>query len=102
MATISSRLRPGVLPLHRALGGVRDHLHDLRGRGLSHVLPDRLDRARRLRDGAPGGLRGDRRRPRAWTGFAFGFGIDRLAIMRHEIEDLRSLIENDIRFLSQF
>src|SRR5487761_2360348 len=37
-----------------------------------------------------------------WTGFAFGFGIDRLAFMRHEFEDLRSLIENDIRFLTQF
>ncbi|HTX63475.1 MAG TPA: phenylalanine--tRNA ligase subunit alpha [Acidimicrobiales bacterium] len=40
--------------------------------------------------------------PEVWTGFAFGFGIDRLAMMRHEIEDIRSLIENDVRFLSQF
>ncbi|MDA8290670.1 MAG: phenylalanine--tRNA ligase subunit alpha [Actinomycetota bacterium] len=37
-----------------------------------------------------------------WTGFAFGFGIDRLAMMRHEVEDIRSLIENDVRFLTQF
>jgi phenylalanyl-tRNA synthetase alpha chain len=37
-----------------------------------------------------------------WTGFAFGFGIDRLAIMRHNIADLRSFIENDVRFLQQF
>ncbi len=37
-----------------------------------------------------------------WSGFAFGFGIDRLALMRHEIPDIRSFIENDIRFLSQF
>jgi phenylalanyl-tRNA synthetase alpha chain len=40
--------------------------------------------------------------PERWTGFAFGFGIDRLAFMRHEFEDLRSLIENDVRFLTQF
>ncbi len=40
--------------------------------------------------------------PERWTGFAFGFGIDRLAMMRHEIEDLRSLIESDVRFLRQF
>jgi phenylalanyl-tRNA synthetase alpha chain len=40
--------------------------------------------------------------PERWTGFAFGFGIDRLAFMRHEFEDLRSLMENDIRFLTQF
>ena len=40
--------------------------------------------------------------PDVWSGFAFGFGIDRLALMRHEIPDLRSFMENDIRFLSQF
>jgi phenylalanyl-tRNA synthetase alpha chain len=37
-----------------------------------------------------------------WSGYAFGFGIDRLAQMRHEIPDMRSFLENDIRFLSQF
>jgi phenylalanyl-tRNA synthetase alpha chain len=37
-----------------------------------------------------------------WSGFAFGFGIDRCALMRHEVPDMRSFIENDIRFLSQF
>ena len=37
-----------------------------------------------------------------WTGFAFGFGIDRLALMRHGIDDLREMFTNDIRFLSQF
>ena len=40
--------------------------------------------------------------PETWTGFAFGFGIDRLAIMRHGVADLRSFIENDVRFLTQF
>jgi phenylalanyl-tRNA synthetase alpha chain len=37
-----------------------------------------------------------------WSGFAFGFGIDRCAQMRHEIADMRALIENDARFLEQF
>ena len=37
-----------------------------------------------------------------WSGFAFGFGIDRCAQMRHEIADMRALIENDTRFLGQF
>ena len=37
-----------------------------------------------------------------WSGFAFGFGIDRCAQMRHQIADLRVLIENDTRFLGQF
>ncbi len=36
-----------------------------------------------------------------WSGFAFGFGIDRCAQMRHGIADLRALIENDLRFLRQ-
>ena len=37
-----------------------------------------------------------------WSGFAFGFGIDRCAQMRHQIADMRALIENDTRFLRQF
>ncbi len=37
-----------------------------------------------------------------WTGFAFGFGIDRCAQMRHQIADMRALVENDVRFLRQF
>jgi phenylalanyl-tRNA synthetase alpha chain len=37
-----------------------------------------------------------------WTGFAFGFGIDRCAQMRHQLADLRLLDENDVRFLRQF
>ncbi len=37
-----------------------------------------------------------------WSGFAFGFGIDRCAQMRHQIADMRALVENDIRFLRQF
>jgi phenylalanyl-tRNA synthetase alpha chain len=40
--------------------------------------------------------------PDQWTGFAFGFGIDRCAQMRHQIPDMRALNENDIRFLRQF
>lgn len=40
--------------------------------------------------------------PEEWQGFAFGFGIDRLAMARHGIDDLRELFINDIRFLSQF
>ncbi len=40
--------------------------------------------------------------PEEWSGFAFGFGLDRLALMRHGIDDLRELFRNDHRFLSQF
>jgi phenylalanyl-tRNA synthetase alpha chain len=37
-----------------------------------------------------------------WSGFAFGFGVDRCAQMRHQLGDMRALIENDTRFLGQF
>ncbi len=40
--------------------------------------------------------------PEQWSGFAFGFGIDRIAMMRHDVDDLRSFVENDVRFLRQF
>ena len=40
--------------------------------------------------------------PAAWSGFAFGLGIDRIAFLRHGLPDLRLFWENDIRFLSQF
>jgi phenylalanyl-tRNA synthetase alpha chain len=40
--------------------------------------------------------------PDEWSAFAFGFGIDRLALMKFGVDDLRELFTNDIRFLSQF
>ncbi len=39
--------------------------------------------------------------PEVWTGFAFGFGIERLAMGKYGIPDIRLLFENDIRFLRQ-
>ncbi|MDE3086983.1 MAG: phenylalanine--tRNA ligase subunit alpha [Acidobacteriota bacterium] len=39
--------------------------------------------------------------PEEWTGFAFGFGIDRCAQMRHQLPDMRVLLENDVRVLEQ-
>ena len=40
--------------------------------------------------------------PEEWSGFAFGFGIDRLAQMKFAVDDLRDMYSNDIRFLRQF
>jgi phenylalanyl-tRNA synthetase alpha chain len=40
--------------------------------------------------------------PQQYSGFAFGLGIDRIAMIRHGIRDLRLLVENDVRFLEQF
>jgi phenylalanyl-tRNA synthetase alpha chain len=40
--------------------------------------------------------------PEVYTGFAFGFGIDRMAKERHEVVDLRDMYANDLRFMRQF
>jgi phenylalanyl-tRNA synthetase alpha chain len=40
--------------------------------------------------------------PEQWTGFAFGMGVERLAVVRYGIPDMRLLFENDPRFLAQF
>ncbi|KAB3535460.1 phenylalanine--tRNA ligase subunit alpha [Alkaliphilus pronyensis] len=40
--------------------------------------------------------------PEVYSGFAFGMGIDRLIMNKYEIDDIRLLFENDIRFLNQF
>lgn len=40
--------------------------------------------------------------PEKWQGFAFGLGVERVAMIKYEISDIRLFYENDIRFLSQF
>lgn len=40
--------------------------------------------------------------PETYTGFAFGMGIERIAMLKYQINDIRLFFENDLRFLSQF
>ena len=40
--------------------------------------------------------------PEQWQGFAFGFGVERLLMIKHRIPDIRLFFENDLRFLEQF
>ena len=40
--------------------------------------------------------------PEVYSGFAFGMGLDRITVSKYSISDLRTLFENDLRFLSQF
>jgi len=40
--------------------------------------------------------------PEVWSGWAFGFGIERIAMIRYGINDIRLFYENDLRFLKQF
>jgi phenylalanyl-tRNA synthetase alpha chain len=90
-AEFTSRLRPSYFPftepsaefdIRRANGS----WIELGGCGMVH--PDVL---------RAGGLD-----PEEWSGFAFGFGIDRMAKERHSIDDIREMYTNDLRFLRQF
>jgi phenylalanyl-tRNA synthetase alpha chain len=40
--------------------------------------------------------------PERYTGFAAGLGVERVALLRHGIPDIRLFFEGDLRFLSQF
>ena len=40
--------------------------------------------------------------PNEYTGFAFGMGVERMAMLKYQIRDLRLYFENDLRFLKQF
>ena len=88
-------LQPALLPVHRALGGRPGVLHrqgrppewlELAGAGM--VDPNVLE---------AGGID-----PERYTGFAFGCGLDRIAMIRFGVPDLRLFFEGDLRFLEQF
>lgn len=40
--------------------------------------------------------------PEKYTGFAWGMGVERIALLRHQIDDIRIFYDNDVRFLEQF
>jgi phenylalanyl-tRNA synthetase alpha chain len=40
--------------------------------------------------------------PEQFTGFAFGLGIERMAMLRYGIDDIRTFLANDLRFIEQF
>ena len=40
--------------------------------------------------------------PDVYSGFAFGIGLERVTLLKYEIDDMRLLYENDMRFLDQF
>ena len=50
----------------------------------------------------PNVLRAAKIDPKRYQGFAFGVGLERLAMLRHGIEDIRMFFENDVRLLEQF
>ena len=50
----------------------------------------------------PNVLRMSKIDPEKYSGFAFGIGLERIALLKYEIDDMRLLYENDVRFLKQF
>jgi len=40
--------------------------------------------------------------PEKWNGYAWGFGIERMAMLKHDVDDIRLFYESDLRFLDQF
>ncbi|MDQ6743483.1 MAG: phenylalanine--tRNA ligase subunit alpha, partial [Candidatus Dormibacteraeota bacterium] len=40
--------------------------------------------------------------PERYSGFAWGFGIERIAMLKYDIDDIRLLYDNDLRFLELF
>ena len=40
--------------------------------------------------------------PETYTGFAFGMGVERLAMLKYAVDDIRLFFNNDLRFLKQF
>ena len=40
--------------------------------------------------------------PEVYSGFAFGMGVERIAMLKYHIDDIRMFYDNDVRFLEQF
>lgn len=88
---MTSRLRPSYFPFTEPsaefdISGADGKWLEVGGCGMVH----------------PNVLRAGGLDPSDWSGFAFGFGIDRLAKIRYQISDLRAFMTNDVRFLDQF
>ena len=104
---IVTRLRPVVLPVHRAER--RDRLPSASSAGAGRT-PAQCRTCGGTgwielggsRHGQPQGAARVRRRPRRYTGFAFGLGIERALMLRHGVADMHDIVEGDVRFSQQF
>jgi phenylalanyl-tRNA synthetase alpha chain len=97
-----SRLRPGFFPFTEPSGEFEITCHVCEGSGCrtcSHTGWIELGGCGMVDPNVFAAVGID---PEEWSGFAFGFGIDRLAQMKYGIEDMRVFLDNDVRFLSQF
>lgn len=91
-----------LLPVHRAFGGNGHPVRHVRRRRLPRVQAHRLAGGGRLRHDPSARVRTRRIDHERYSGFAFGMGVDRLAMLRYGINDLRLFFENNLKFLEQF
>ena len=99
------RFRPQLLPVHRAERRGRHRAASLCGGDGGRAASARAPAG--SRSWAPAWWTRTSSRPsattrRRCTGFAFGMGIERIAMLRYGIDDIRLFFENDLRFLQQF
>ena len=100
---IRTRFRPDFFPYTEPSAELAVSCIFCGGDGLSRVLADGLDRARRLRHGRPQRVpRASASTPRSTPGFAFGFGLERIAMIRYGIDEIKTFFDNDVRFLEQY
>lgn len=103
-ADVRTRFRPHFFPFTEpsaemdmscfACGGAEPSCRICRGSGWIEILGCGMVHPNVLR---VGGLDTDR-----YTGFAFGMGVERIAMLKHGVDDIRLFYENDIRFIGQF
>jgi phenylalanyl-tRNA synthetase alpha chain len=97
------RMRPVLLPFHRSPSAEVDVGYTLVNGQARHRRQRRIHGSPGLRNGPPQGHRQLRPRSRMkWQGFAFGCGIDRLAMLKYGMDDLRAFFDGDIRWLKHY
>ena len=102
-AALAHPLPALVLPVHRASAEVDVLCFLCAGQRAAGCASSGLARDPRLGHGAPEGARATcGYDPEEVTGFAFGMGIERIAMLKYGIDDMRLFFENDLRFLEQF
>ena len=96
-------LPPELLPLHRAERRGRHRLRVLRRRAAARSCK-RTGWLEILGSGMvhPAVFEAVGYDPERYTGFAFGMGIERVAMLKYGVDDIRLFYENDLRFLEQF
>ncbi|MDI6883123.1 MAG: phenylalanine--tRNA ligase subunit alpha [Patescibacteria group bacterium] len=104
---IKTRLRPGYFPFTEPSFELDINCQNCQGKGCSvckqsgwlEIIPGGMVHPNVFK---AAGLIPRKKSGREWQGFAFGMGVDRLAMMKYKINDIRLFYSGDLRFLKQF